>query len=271
MGEMLTLPSGIRLEYVRQGTGTGLPVVMLHGVTDSWRSFEAVLRHLPAARPAYALSLRGHGASSRPETGYRYADMAGDVHGFVDALGLGRVVVAGHSMGSMVAQQVAVERPETVAGLVLMGAFATIRGREDIAGFVRETILPLADPIDAGFAREWQVSTLARPVDAALLDTVVGETLKVPARVWHATFGGFLDTPDVLSHLTDRVQVPVLLAWGDRDTYALRGDQDRLLAALPQARLRVYEGGGHAFHWEDPAGFAAELEAFVGEVERGKH
>jgi non-heme chloroperoxidase len=195
--------------------------------------------------------------------------MAGDVLAFMDALDLKRAVVAGHSMGSLVAQQLAVERPDRVAGLVLMAAFATIHGREDIAGFIRETILPLSDPIDEGFAREWQVSTLARPVDPALLDTVVAETLKVPARVWHATFDGFLDTPDVLERLKRRVRVPVLLAWGDRDTYALRDDQDQLLAALPHARLRVYEGGGHAFHWEDPAGFAAELEAFVGETQRG--
>jgi pimeloyl-ACP methyl ester carboxylesterase len=94
------------------------------------------------------------------------------------------------------------------------------------------------------------------------LDTVVAETLKVPATVWHQAFEGFLATPDFPPALRG-FDAPVLLAWGDRDAYADRAGQDRLLAALPQARLLVYEGGGHAFHWEDPPRFVGDLLAFL--------
>src|SRR4030095_10491825 len=82
-------------------------------------------------------------------------------------------------------------------------------------------------------------------------DTIVAETLKVPSRVWREAFNGFLATADFTNELGGG-EVPVLLMWGDRDTYALRPSQDRLLAAIPRARLITYEGYGHAFHWEDP-------------------
>ncbi len=92
--------------------------------------------------------------------------------------------------------------------------------------------------------------------------TVVSETLKVPARVWREAFDGFVKTPDFTSALTS-VSVPVLLMWGDRDSYALRDAQDRLLEVMPQARFIAYEGFGHAFHWEDPEQFVRDLVPFL--------
>ena len=142
-----------------------------------------------------------------------------------------------------------------------MGAFATFQDG-GLQEFVASSIRPLTDPIDAAFARQWQLSTLARSMDAAHLDTVVAETLTVPAFVWRAAFEGFLATDDFTAELA-RVSVPTLLAWGDRDAYASRAAQDRLLAAIPGARLMTYEGAGHAFHWEDPGLFAADLTAFI--------
>lgn len=269
MTRFVTLPSGLRIEYHEQGRRGPTPLVFLHGVTDSWRSFEPVLALLPVSLHAIALSFRGHGESSKPESGYRYADLAADVARLLDTLGLRRAVVVGHSMGAMVAHRFAVDYPTQTAGLVLAGSFASLWRHPQIGMFYESTIAVLTDPIDAAFAREWQVSNLARPIDPLFLDTAVAETLKVPARVWKATFGGFLDTPDCLPELT-QLRVPTLLAWGDRDTYATRTDQDQLLAALPGATLRSYDGAGHALHWEDPATFTADLvdwyrEEFAGE------
>jgi pimeloyl-ACP methyl ester carboxylesterase len=143
-----------------------------------------------------------------------------------------------------------------------VAAFATLFQDPGVTDFYRSAIAPLADPIDAAFAREWQQSTLARPMAPDHLDTVVAETLKVPARVWHEAFLGFLDTADFTGELS-HVSVPCLIAWGDRDTYTLRESQDRLVAAIPGARLLVYEGGGHTFHWEDPVRFSTDLTAFL--------
>lgn len=262
VARVVALPDGVRLEYVEQGDTGGTPVIFLHGVTDSWRSFEPVLRRLPASVRAFALSQRGHGESSRPESGYRYRDFSEDVRAFMDANGLASAVIVGHSMGSLVAQRLAADHPDRIRGLVLVGAFATIHGSEGIAEFVDTTIRPLTDPISTDFARQWQLSTTARPIDPDLLEVVVGETLKVPARVWHAAFEGFLATPDFSGELGG-LAAPVLIVWGDQDAYAGRADQDALLAALPAARFVALQGVGHAVHWEVPDRFVSELLRFL--------
>jgi pimeloyl-ACP methyl ester carboxylesterase len=261
MQDFVTLSTGVRMQFVEQGSRDGIPVILLHGVTDSWRSFEGVLPLLPPSIRAVAVSQRGHGDSSRPDSGYRLTDLAADVAAFMDAMGIARAVIVGHSMGASVAQRVVVDHPDRVAAAVLMGAFASFDD-PPFREFVESSILPLRDPIGAAYAREWQLSTLAQAMDPAHLDVVVSETLKVPAFVWHATFRGFLAAPDVVDRL-GAVSVPVLLMWGDRDAYTGRAQQDRLLAAMPHARLLVYEGFGHALHWEDPARIAADLGAFV--------
>ena len=69
IAKTVSLGAGLDLEYVERGSRGGLPVVFLHGVTDSWGSFEGVLARLPESIHAYAVSQRGHGNSSRPASG----------------------------------------------------------------------------------------------------------------------------------------------------------------------------------------------------------
>jgi len=250
----------VRLPHVAHGEPGGLPVVLLHGYSDSCRSFEPVFEHLPASVRAYAVTQRGHGDAPRPDGGYDVEQLARDVVAFIDDAGIERAVVAGHSMGSVVATRLALDAPARVAGLVLMGARPTFRDLDDLYAEIEA----FGDAVDPRWVREFQLSTLARPVPAEWLDMVVEESLKVPARVWKA-----LVEPTLRADHTDelgRISAPVLLAWGDQDGIARRADQDELLRLIPGARLVVYEGGGHAFHWEDPAALARDLSAFVGEV-----
>jgi pimeloyl-ACP methyl ester carboxylesterase len=260
----IELASGLRLEYAETGRRAGVPVVFLHGATDSWRSFEPVLDRLPPWIRGLAVSLRGHGRSSRPESGYDYTAMAADVREFLDGLALPATVIVGHSMGSMVAQRFVVDHPERAAGLVLMGAFRTIAGNVQVQDFWDTALATLTDPIDPALAREFQLGTLAREVPAGLLETVVGESRLVPARVWRAIFRAFLDTPDFSAALT-RVGAPTLIVWGDHDAYAGEPDQAALRAVLPHAEWTAYRGAGHAPHWEDPDRVTADLVGFVRE------
>lgn len=261
MVESVLLRNGVTLEYVDHGDPSALPVVLLHGVTDSWRSFEGVLPHLPSSLRALAVSLRGHGGSSRPEAGYRFVDFSVDVRLFLDALGIREALIVGHSMGSYVAQRFAMDHPARTLGLVLMGSFPTMRRNVEVQRMWASTIADLTDPVDPGFIREFQVSTLARPVPPALLDTAVRESQRVPARVWRGAFADFLDAD--FSRELRNITAPTLIMWGDRDAICPRSDQDVLFREVPGSQLIVYAGAGHAFHWEDPAQFTRDLTAFV--------
>lgn len=260
----VTLPTQVTLPYVEQGDPTGVPVLLLHGVTDSWRSFEPVLPHLPPAFHVFALSQRGHGDADRPLTGYGFRDFAADVAAFIDSLALGPVVLVGHSMGSGVAQRFALDYPERLRGLVLEGSFATLHTNPVVREFWDSVVSWLVDPIDPHLVREFQQNTLAQPVPAAFFENIVQESLKVPARVWRATFSTFLqeDWSGELGNIT----VPTCIIWGDQDAFCPRSDQDLLVATLPKARLVVYSGAGHDPHWEEPARFAADLTAFINDL-----
>ena len=257
----IDLPGGVELEAVLQGDPAGCPLVFLHGVTDSWRSFEPVLRQLPASIRTIALSQRGHGDSSRPAGGYDPSDFAADVAAALDRLGVERAVIAGHSMGSHVAQRFAIDHPDRTAGVVLAGAFYRFATNTVINEYWDTVVSTLADPIDRSVAVDFQASTLARPVPPAFFDMVVRESLKVPARVWRDAFAGLLkvDHADRLGSIA----VPTLVIWGERDAFCPRADQDALLATIPDSRLTVYAGAGHALHWEEPARYASDVAAFV--------
>jgi pimeloyl-ACP methyl ester carboxylesterase len=60
-----------------------------------------------------------------------------------------------------------------------------------------------------------------------------------------------------------KIKASTLIVWGDRDAYFPRSDQEALASAIAGSQLTVYEGAGHALHWEEPAHFAADLVSFV--------
>lgn len=253
------LATGVTLPFVEQGDPAGVPLVLLHGAMDSWRAMEPVLAHLPSSIRAFAVTQRGHGDADRPESGYRIPDFASDLGAFLDAVGLGAAAIAGASSGGLVAQRFAVDHPDRTLGLILVGAPASLRGKpgvEDLAA----TVAGLTDPVAPAFVREFQHGTVARPVPEDLMQSVVRESLKVPARVWRATFAGLMEG-DASDELW-RIMAPTLVLWGDRDVF-IQGDQDRFVREIPDCRLVVYEGGGHAFYWEEPERVAGDAAGFV--------
>ncbi|GAA0521993.1 alpha/beta hydrolase [Paractinoplanes deccanensis] len=257
----MELSTGVRLDLAEAGDPGGVPVLMLHGLTDSWRSFAPMLPMLPPEVRAIAVTQRGHGDASRPPEGYRGEDFAADAVALLDAMGIERAIIVGHSLGAWVAGHVVRAYPQRVSGLVLLGAIASPGANPVLQEFASEAVAPLRDPVDAGFVREFQLGTTARPLAPGMLDLFVGESLKVPARVWRDAFGALMK--DDLVTLLAGVAAPTLLIWGDRDAYASRDDQERILAVAPGARLSVHEGCGHAVHWEEPAAVAAEVAAFA--------
>ena len=251
----------VKLPYVEKGDPSGVPVILLHGYADSWRSFQLVLPHLPESVHAFALTQRGHGDASRPASGYGTRDFAADVLAFMDALYLSVAVIVGGSSGGLVARRLGIDRPERTSGLVLVGTPLTLRDKPGVVALWDSTISRLTDPVDPGFVREFVNSTVSQRVPQPFIETLVGESLKVPARVWKATLQGLME--DDASEELNKIRARTLLIWGDQDSVVPRSDQEAYAAAIQDSRLLVYRGIGHAPYCEEPVRFATDLAGFV--------
>jgi non-heme chloroperoxidase len=261
--QSIQLSTGVNLQYVERGQEHGVPVVLLHGFTDSWHSWELVLPHLPASLHVFAISQRGHGNSDKPLEGYDPKDFAADIAAFLQQKKIKAAIIAGHSMGATIAQGFAADYPERTLGMVLVGAFAHFKENEAIQGF-QQVLDTLNDPVEESFAAEFQQSTLGHPIDPEFLQTAINESLKLPARVWKSTAYSLFKADYV-----DRLRVytkPVLIVWGDKDVFSPRKDQDLLAGTLMRSQLVIYPGTGHAVHWEEPARFAADLDSFIQQI-----
>jgi non-heme chloroperoxidase len=258
---LIKLPSGVTLHYAVQGRADGEPLVLLHGIGDSWHSYELVLPHFPDRFRVVAVSMRGHGWSDAPAAGYTQAEFAGDVIGLLDALDLRRVTLVGHSLGSFVAQAVAIRDRGRVARLVLIGSGPGGVKSETVRAEVGQLFSGVKPPIDPVFARDFQSSTISGPVPAPFLETMFGEILRSAPQMWSQAVAAVYDAGTAAA-LT-KLRIPALLLWGDRDAMLGRADQDALVNALPKARLEIYEGTGHAPHWEQPERVARDIIAFA--------
>jgi pimeloyl-ACP methyl ester carboxylesterase len=256
----VTLPSGLAIRYAERGVAEAAPIVFLHGYTDSWNSFRLVFDTLSEERHAFAPDQRGHGESEKPERGYEIEGLAQDAAGFLDALGIERATIVGHSLGSFVAQSLAISHPERVERLVLIGSAAAVKGHAGLSEFLSD-VSGWQDAPDRAQIREFQEGTVYAPIPRWFLEAVIAESAKVPLHVWRAALAGLL-AADLTERLAE-IRRPAWIVWGDRDAIFTRSDQDALVAAIPGARLSVYPEVGHAPHWERPHDFVRDLERFL--------
>lgn len=257
------LSTGVTVEYIESGAPAGSPLLLLHGLSDSWHSFLPMLPHLPRSVRALAFSQRGHGRSAKPSHGYNLETMADDAIAFLDAMHIDRAVIAGHSMGAAVASLLAANRPERAEGLALLGAFADFRSNAGVVE-LRQDVQDLSDPIDPEFARAFQVSTIARMVDDDFIDLVVADSQALPSFAWRGLADDFMRTD--LAAAFSRIEARTALVWGDQDVFVPRGDQDVMLSAIRNANLHVLRDTGHAVHWDRPGETAAIMNALVQSV-----
>lgn len=254
--------TGMTLQYVAQGDPKGPVVVLLHGAGDSWHSWELVLPHLPRTFRVYAVTLRGHGLSDHPTTGYARADFAADITSLLRKLDLRDVTLVGHSLGSFVAQVVATSDTDgRLSRLVLIGSGPGRAPDPNTPSPVSSYFASVKDPIDYQFARDFQAGTAFTPLPPAFLETMIAEVQRVPAAMFHELAKGSAD-PQHVEKLA-RLKVKTLLLWGEKDSMFSKADQDSLLKIIPGSRLIAYPDTGHALHWEYPERFAHDLSAFM--------
>lgn len=261
--DTVQLSTGVTLPYLEQGDPAGVPMVLLHGYSDSSRSFELLLPHLPDSIHAYAYTQRGHAGATKPRAGYRVADNVADAEAFMDALGIEAAMIVGHSAGSYVAQRFALDHPDRTLGVVLIGAFRSFHDNPGVLEF-GEAVAELADPVDPEFVRDFQEGCVAEPVPSAFIEAIIAGSMELTAQVWKDYYHGLVEAPVPTESGT--IAKPVLILWGDQDVFCPRSDQEALLAAIPQAALEVYPGTGHCPHWEQPERAAAEIVAFASDV-----
>lgn len=252
------LATGVTLRYDEFGDFAGTPVVFLHAWGESRRCFDRLVPLLPHSILALTLDQRGHGEAESPPTGYALADFARDVEAFLDEMGLAAAVLVGSSSGGYVAQQVAVDSPERVSGLVLVGAPCSLLGRPAFADEVDR----LVDPVERDWVRqslEWFPRYQDVPAD--YIEDRIEDGVRTRAHVWRETFTGLITARPPTD--SGSITAPTLVIWGERDELLPRSDQEALAAASPRGRLVVYGDTGHLVLWEQPARIAADLAEFV--------
>ena len=268
---------GLRL-HVREWAGrAGEPVVLLHGWLDHCGSFDALAPLLGREEdcgPLYALDFRGHGDSAWVGPGgfYHFPEYVADLDGVLDALGLQRPRLVGHSMGGAVGLLYAAARPERLSHLTLLDAVPLTVAADEVPDRLtswlddlkkprgRRTVQSVQDAAD-----RLRRANSALPPDAALQlaqggvspDSEQGGKL---AWKWDPFLRAHSPLPvlePALQALYLRVKTPLLVVRAGRgylpDEAALR----EKLSALPAARIEVVEGATHHLHVERPAEVAA--------------
>jgi 3-oxoadipate enol-lactonase len=266
----------VRLAIAEAGIG-GRPLMLVHGFTGAKEDFTDFLEPLAEGGwHAVAPDLRGHGASDHPadEESYSLAIIAADLLALADALGWGRFVLLGHSMGGMVAQHLLLAEPERVRGLVLMD---TTHGPVD---WVEADTAALAAAVvrEEGIAALMEALKLLRaddplmtPAFLRLLEEKPGysefcdaKLLASAPAMWLAMAPALLTQPDRLDLLAE-VDVPTLVIVGEQDTpFIAHGE--RMAKTIPGARLAIIPDAGHSPQFENPGAWWSELSSFLEDV-----
>lgn len=262
----------LTLSVEEAGAG-GHPLLLLHGFTGAGDDFVDWVQPLADLGFHVAVpDLRGHGASDKPdaEEHYSVATFTDDVLGLLDALGWDRFALLGHSMGGMVAQDVALRVPERVERLVLMdthhGAVPGVDPamREFGASIVRDQgmtgLLEVLDAVDDPTSGT-EADRRLRAERPGYVEFGRRKMLDSAPAMWLAMSAELLGRPDRLPELAT-LPMPTLVIVGDQDSPFLKAAH-RMAATIPGARLVEIPDAGHSPQFENPEPWWAALQVFL--------
>lgn len=259
--------TGDRCMTLREWPGAGTPVVLLHGLLDTAEGWDDLAR--TSARPFFAFDLPGFGGSSMP-TRPRISAYAEDAIAGIDALGLDRCILVGHSVGGAVAVSVAESLGDHVAAMVLLApaGFGRIHLAEAVSlpGIrnLTERVLPLAlanrRVLDLAYRA---MVTAGQTPSSGVIERVTRDALTSTPGAREAT------RAVVAAGLSERAfhrrQVdyngPVRAIWGERDRLVPVSHGRALARSLPQAVVEIWPGMGHHPQHERPAALAEVVES----------
>ncbi|HEX9373176.1 MAG TPA: alpha/beta fold hydrolase [Roseiflexaceae bacterium] len=237
--------------YARRGA-SGPALICIHGAGGTHAHWGYQLRDLDGVAQVYTIDLPGHGRSALPGrasiAGYGLA-----LHELMDAIGLERAALVGHSMGGAIALWTALERPERVAGLGLVGAGARLRVAPAILeGLGRDLPATIRLIVEYSYAAAAPPELRARAeASYALCDPVV-------YRDDFVACDGF----DVAARLP-AIRCPAAIVCGAEDRMTPPKYGEQLRAGLPDATLTLVPGAGHMLMIERPAAVSEALRALA--------
>lgn len=257
--EMATLADGRAIRYRRMGEGQGPPIVMVHGFGGELLTWAANQVPLSARHLVYALDLPGHGGSSQDLGSGGVPGLAEALLAFLDAAGIGRAHLVGHSLGGAVVLQAALSRPGRAASLTLVASAGL--GPEADTGFI-DRLLVADDPATLAAA--------LRPLyaDPGLVTPALGELVLMALRApgVRATLRRLADqcfSPGrqrlVLRDRLAELKGPVQVLWGTDDTI-VPVDHARFLP--PAVAVHLIPGQGHML----PIEAATEVNRRIEEI-----
>lgn len=252
----------MRLAWTEAGEGP--PLVLLHGLFGAGQNWGAIRAALAPRFRVLTPDLRNHGASPRAMP-MSYEAMAEDVAETLDAAGLARAAVLGHSMGGKVAMTLALCHPERVARLVVAD-IAPVRYPPALRGHVAAL---QAIPLRPGLTRREADAMLARAIPEAGIRAFLLQSLRFETDppAWRL---GLDEIAAAMPGIEDfsapagaRYDGPVLVLGGERSGYIRPEHHAAFRALFPRASFATVPGAGHWLHAENPAGFLALLEPFL--------
>lgn len=245
----------VTLFYLDEGQGN--PVLLIHGHTLDhrvwdWTASGLLENGLRLIRP----DLRGHGRSTRPNSGYHWCDHAADMSCVLDAAGLDRVAVVGYSLGGGVALEMALTMPERVNGLALLSPVLPDRPFEE-AFFtnLREVAKVIrSDGVAAAMRGPWLESPLwsgcdLEPRVRQKLDDIVRD---FPGAEYLATERDRVERDWIMPGRLGEIEVPTLVMVGEHEMAGFRGFADEIAAGIPRAQLDVLPDLGHVHLLQAP-------------------
>ena len=258
----------VRIAYELRGTWYGRRpwLVLVQGMGFDRHGWQPVLGRLGRHFRLVLMDNRGSGRSGHPAGTFSVADMVGDVVAVLDAAGVRRAHVLGASLGGMVAQELAITRPERVERLVLA---CTTPGWPFAYPMPAATVRLIAATADmtaeAAVRRHTENALSARTVvhRPELVDRLVRLQGSRPADT------GILSAQAragarYAGHLRQaRIRARTLIVHGDADTVVDPRNARLLAERIPDAQLVTLPGLGHLLFWEDPNGFADAVTSFL--------
>jgi 3-oxoadipate enol-lactonase len=252
---------GVRIAFEVQGTGE--PLLLVQGLGYG-RSGWGPARELLADRfQVVSYDSRGFGESDSPQGPYTTAQLADDAMGVLDAADLESAHVVGISLGGMIAQELALSRPDRVRTLVLC---STTTGGPTAFPMPEQTVAlmgsaPHLDPEVA--QRRFVDNALSPDAPVELVDEIVAYRQAHPPDPagWRALAGAGA-AHDAAARLGE-IRLPTLVVHGTADNVVDVRNATLIADAIEGARLELFEGVGHLLPWERPHEFTTLVEEFV--------